>query len=211
MIKYISFDLDGTLADDKFDSLIWCEEIPRLYAKKKNLTLKAAKQYVFATYFEAKYIENVPRWTDIAYWFSRFGLKDYNALINDMKKHICVYPDTVKTLEYLSKKYKLIVVSAAERKFLNAKLEAEGLSKYFCKVYSSTSDFNSQKKTEEMYSKILKKLKVKPEEVVHIGDDLLGDYEAPTKVGIKAYHLVRSNKMKSQHTIHSLRELRKIL
>ena len=33
MIKYISFDLDGTLIDEKIDSLFWDYEIPKLYAE----------------------------------------------------------------------------------------------------------------------------------------------------------------------------------
>ena len=91
MTKYISFDLDGTLASLDFDEAIWLEEIPKLYAEKNKLDLKTAKDQVYADYFRAWFIDKVPDWTDIGYWFKRFGLNDWEQLIEDMKKHIYLF------------------------------------------------------------------------------------------------------------------------
>jgi len=211
MIKYISFDLDGTLADDTFDKLIWHEEVPKLYAAKHGMSLDNAKLHVYAEYYRALDIERVKTWTDIGYWFGRFGLQDWQQLVKDMKKHVFLYDDTIDALEYLSKKYKLIIVSNAGQKFLDVKLEAEGLRKHFDCIFSAPDTFGVPRKNKVMFQKILDKLGVKPDEIVHIGDDHELDYEVPTALGIKSYHLVRSRSMKDKHIIHSLSELKSLL
>ncbi|MBI2148222.1 HAD family hydrolase [Candidatus Woesearchaeota archaeon] len=208
MIKYISFDLDGTLADETFDSLIWNEEIPKLFAKKNKVSLEEAKTRVYAEYYKALYIEKIRNWTDIYYWFKRFNFKDWKVLLQDMKKHVFLYSDTIESLQYLSKKYRLIIISNSEEKFLNIKLEAEGLKKYFDKIYSAPTNFNISKKNAGLFLEVLKKLKINKEEVIHIGDDHYLDYEVPSSVGIKSFHLVRSKNLKQKHTIHSLLELK---
>lgn len=211
MIKYISFDLDGTLSDDAFDRFIWHEEIPKLYAVKHGMTLENAKLHVFADYYRALYIEEVENWSDIAFWFNRLNLDGWQQLVEDMKKHVFVYPDVADALNTLSKKYKLLVCSNNGRKFIEAKLDAEGLKKYFDFIFSASDDFGISKKNKVMFQKILEKLGTKPEEVVHIGDSHELDYEVPTSIGIKSYHLVRSKAMKDKHIIHSLAELKTLL
>jgi putative hydrolase of the HAD superfamily len=211
MIKYISFDLDGTLADASFDRFIWHEEIPKLYAAKHGMTIENAKLHVYADYYLALYIERVENWYDIAFWFNRLGLHGWRQLVNDMKKHVFVYDDAADALEYLSKKYELLVCSNNSKKFIEAKLDAEGLKKYFDFIFSAPDDFGLGKKNKLMFQKILDKLGAKPDEIVHIGDDHELDYEVPMSVGIKSYHLVRSRVMKDKHVIHSLSELKDIL
>jgi FMN phosphatase YigB (HAD superfamily) len=46
-IKLISFDLDGTLVDkNSFDKIFWEEEVPKLYAAKKGMSIEEAKKKV---------------------------------------------------------------------------------------------------------------------------------------------------------------------
>jgi len=211
MIKYISFDLDGTLADESFDKLVWNEEIPKMYAEKSKISLEDAKKIIYSEYYKALYIEFVKSWTDIEYWFNRLGLNNWQKLIQDMKGNVFVYPDVLEILEYLSKKYKLIIISAAYDKFLNVKLEAQGIKKYFSQVFSIPSDFGIPEKNRDAFFKVLEKLKIQPNELVHIGDDHNKDYTVPMSIGIKSFHLVRSKQLKEDHTIHSLLELKEKL
>lgn len=211
MIKYISFDLDGTLADEKFDKLIWHEEVPKLYARKYGMSLEEAKRRVYSDYYKALDIERVKHWTSIRYWFRRFGLTNWKQLLQDMKKEIFVYDDTVEALEYLSKRYKLIIISSSERKFFELKLEAEGIKKYFNYIFSAPNNFRITRNNREMYKAVLTKLKIKPKEMVHVGDDYHLDYLVPKELGIQCYHLVRNKGTKAKNTIHSLLELKKIL
>ena len=211
MIKYVSFDLDGTLADENFDNLVWNEEIPRLYAAKKRISLGEAKKTVYAEYYKSLYMKKVKRWTDVSYWFRIFGLRNWRKLLEDMKKHIFIYPDTVETLKYLSRKYKLVLVSSADKRFLEMKLKADGIGKYFTHVFSAPNTFGIPKKNKLMFERILGRLKIRPEEMVHIGNDHYIDYEVPSSLGIRSYHLVREKKVKEKHAIHSLLELKNLL
>ena len=131
MIKVIGFDLAVTLAGEDFDKIIWNEEIPNLYAKKNKLSIEDAKTKVYADYFKAKYIENVPEWTNIEHWFKRLRLENgWNKLLEDMKGKIYLYTETLKVLKNLSK-YKIVIISNSHPHFLSMKLKIEGLSQYF--------------------------------------------------------------------------------
>lgn len=208
MIRFVSFDLDGTLADDSFDKKVWHEEIPKLYANKNNLSLDEAKKSVFSEYYKALYIERIDSWTDIEYWFNRLELKGWKKLIDEMKKYVFLYKDTKEILEYLKDKYELIIVSNSEEKFLNFKLEAEGIKDYFSHIFSAPSRFNLTKQTPKTYQKVLKVLKAEPDEVVHIGDDFFMDYEIPVQVGIKSYHLRRDITPENDNQIRFLIDLK---
>lgn len=211
MIRYISFDLDGTLADEDIDTFIWNEEIPRLYSEKHNVSLAEAKRFVYSEYYTALYIEKIKNWTDIKYWFKRFGLINLNKLLSDMKKQVFIYDDTLEILKYLSKNYRLIVISNAPKTFLKMKLEIEGISKYFDHVFSAPDDFKVSKKNKVMFETILVRLKIKSGQIIHVGNEYYRDYEVPFEAGIKSYHLVRSKEVKNENTIHSLLDLKKIL
>ena len=71
-LKIVSFDMNGTLTEDRFIELIWGEGVPRLYSKTKNIPFEQAKEYVFQEY--EKIGEGRTEWYDIKYWFRFFGL-----------------------------------------------------------------------------------------------------------------------------------------
>ncbi|HLC97586.1 MAG TPA: HAD family hydrolase [Candidatus Nanoarchaeia archaeon] len=212
MIKAISFDLDGTLADEKFDSLIWNEELPKAYAKKKNLTFERAKEKIFATFYTAEWFEKLSwdKWTDLEYWCNRFQVGDWKEIVQRLRNEVLVFEDVFPVLEQLKKNYKLIIVSNANEKFLNVKLEIEGLKKYFDHIYSAPSQFKLRK-SKPVFKLILKELHLKPQEVVHVGDDHDGDYLVPRELGMRAFHLLRGRKRKGEFEINSLKELLKKL
>lgn len=208
MIKAISFDLDGTLVDRAFDDAVWLEEIPKMYAEKHKIPFKDAQDKVFANYYRGQYIEELPfeEWTNIEYWMKRFGLGDWKKLVTRLKKHVFVYDDVYAALASLHKKYKLIVVSNAHENFLQVKLEAEKLKEHFDHIYSCPSEFGL-KKSKPVFQKILQRLKLKPEEIVHVGDDHDGDYLTPRELGMRAFHLLRGRKRTGKYEITSLKGL----
>lgn len=208
MLKFISFDFDGTLVNEDFDNLIWNSEIPKLYAKKHNLTLKQATFEVYADYYKALYIEKVNGWTSTTYWFKRLGLEYSNELIQDLSKKIHVYPEVPQLLDALSKKYTLVITSNTTRQFLELKMKKEHIEKYFTHVFLPT-ELKLISKNEKMYKLILKKLKCKPNELMHIGDNYHEDVQIPASLGIKAIHLNRTKKTKN--SIQNLKQLLFIL
>ena len=79
-VKYISFDLDGTLTDyESFDRIFWYKEIPKLYARKHKVSMKNAKRTVFSEYKKLKDIG--ADWYRPAFWFERFGMPAKEMII----------------------------------------------------------------------------------------------------------------------------------
>ncbi|MCC7570857.1 HAD family hydrolase [Candidatus Micrarchaeota archaeon] len=211
MIKYVSFDLDGTLADETFDHLMWNVEMPNLYAQTHNIDVKRAEEIVFAEYYKALYIEKIENWVEVDYWFKRLKINDWQSMINNLKKHVSVYDDTFEILDYLKTKYKLIIVSSSNEQFIDIKLKSQGLAPYFENVFSSSSMYGKNKKDRSVFEDVLNQLKIKPSEMVHIGDSPFHDHSEPSTLGITSYLIDRTKKKKGDYVIYSLRELKEVL
>jgi putative hydrolase of the HAD superfamily len=206
-LKIISFDVDGTLVDLEYNDLIWFKEIPELVAKKKNISFERSLKYVYEEY--AKLGEHNLNWYDINYWISYFGLEiSPNKIFEKYEPQVQIYPEVIPLLEELKKNFILIVITAMPREFLIPKMKK--LEKYFKFSFSALSDFKELKNS-EIYSKISKALKVRPEQILHIGDHWEFDYLAAQKAGMHAIYLDRGNTKKGKYIISSLREAKKII
>lgn len=210
-IKLISFDLDGTLVDKtKFDDVFWMEEVPRIYAKEHSISLKEAKRYVTSKYFESP--QNSPDWYRPKHWFKSLGLdEDHNRILNDMKHRIKVFKDVMPALREISKKHRMIIITHSVREMTQLKVECEGLKDFFERIYSSTDDFEMTKKDEKIFRIVLKKHKLRPEQLLHIGDSREFDFEVPRGLGINALFLDRKRHSRKQFVIKSLKEITKYL
>jgi HAD superfamily hydrolase (TIGR01549 family) len=204
IFKVVSFDAEGTLATRRFSQVIWEEAIPKLYAEKTGVSFDEAKAYVMREY--AKVGEGRVEWYNIRYWFNHFDLADYESLLNSHKHEITLYPEASRVLEDLGKNHKLIVSSNSSREFL--RLELEILEKHFHKVYSATSDFHQIKQTNQVYGKICELLSIQPSKMVHVGDLLEDDFNAPRKAGVLAYHLDRTAEKSREFVVKDLEEFK---
>ncbi|MHA1835881.1 MAG: HAD family hydrolase [Candidatus Odinarchaeia archaeon] len=204
MIKIISFDVDGTLVTRKYPDLIWNEIVPKLYAEKEGLTFQEAKKYIIAEY--DKIGDGNLKWYDIDYWFNKFGLNDYNSILDQYKDQITYYPDTFEVLKELNKKYTLIIISNASLPFL--KRTTEKIKHYFKKIISTTSEFKQIKANPEVYLKICNQLNIKPQELVHIGDHEQQDFQIPAKIGVKTFLIKRDGGKKGKKIVKNLTEFK---
>jgi len=205
-ITIISFDVDGTLVNYDFVNSVWFEEIPKLVAEKEGISFNEALRKVKAAYNEVT--EEKMEWYDIKYWVNRFELKiNWKKLLDKVKWKIKVYPEVLPTLEKLSKNYKLVINSNSPREFLDLELKETNLTKFFFKIFSSTSDFNQVRKSEDYYAKICFILSVKPENMLHIGDNWKFDFEVPSRIGIKTLFLDRSKVKNGKFIIHNLSQI----
>jgi putative hydrolase of the HAD superfamily len=200
MLRVISFDVDGTLVDLRFNELIWNEGIPLLYAEKMGIGLEEARKHVKQEYDRVG--ENRLEWYDIRYWFRYFGLEGWRELLKSYE--VTIYPEVPWVLNTLTKKYDLIAATNLTREFLD--MEMKDLRNFFKHVFSSTSDFKQVKKTIGFYSKICDILQIKPQEMVHVGDHPIFDYEVPRKLSITAYYLDRTGSTHVKYTIKDLKE-----
>jgi putative hydrolase of the HAD superfamily len=205
-IKFISFDVSGTLTIPKFSDLVWHEGIPRLFAREKCIKLQEAKDYIEKEY--NKVGEERLEWYDIKYWFKKFGLSDYRKLLAHYKHEIAHYPEVKDALENLSKSYKLIITSNSAREFLD--LEIKELEGYFTYIFSAL-DFEQVKKSGNFYMKVCAALGARPTELVHVGDHWDFDFIAPREIGILSFFLDRSGKREGEFIVKDLKEFERKL
>ena len=204
-MKIVSFDMNGTLTQDRFIELIWGEGVPELYSLVKRIPLEEAKEYVFGEYERVG--EKRREWYDIKYWFRFFGLgEDWMGLLKSFEHEIKPFPEVPSVLEEISKDYKLIVTTNASEEFTDIELGAAGLKDYFDNIFSSTSDFGEVKKTPAVYLQVCQILDIKPEEMVHVGDHRLFDFVTPQELGIRSFYLDREGKEKGEFIVQNLRE-----
>jgi 2-haloalkanoic acid dehalogenase type II len=204
-ISTISFDMNGTITQGRFVDLVWGEGIPTLYARRREVSLDKAKEFVFAEY--AKVGEQRTDWYDIRYWFRQFGLgEDWTGLLMSFRNEVAPFPEAVEVLEEMAKHYRLVVTSNASRDFMDIELAAAGLDGYFSTLFSCTSDFGEVKKTPEVYARVCQTLSISPQEMAHVGDHPLFDFTAPRQLGIKAFHLDRSATADGDYVVRNLKE-----
>ena len=205
MIKVISFDFDGTIAKHTFADAFWLEGVPALYAKQHHVDVESAKKYLFEEY--DKIGDNRIEWYDPGYWFDRFDLQtDWKKMLLKYRKNVEIYPEVLSVLKRLSTHYSLIISSNAKKEFIDVQLRQNKLSGYFDQIFSSTSDFHTVKKVTDFYAMICKKLRIQPQEMIHVGDHKEFDYLSPQKLGITSYYLDRKKNTTGLHIVSDLKE-----
>jgi putative hydrolase of the HAD superfamily len=205
-IKFISFDLDGTLVDQEFSEWVWNSGVPQLFAEKRGIPFNEAKEIVEGEY--RKVGDGSLQWYDIKFWFDFFQLNgNWKPLLDRFSNKIKTYPEVSRVLQDLSSKHRLIILSNATREFLDIEVEVAELRKYFSRIYSATSDFGQIKKTAEFYERICQLLGISTREMVHVGDHWEFDYLVPKGMGISALHIDRSWTRNGDDVIRNLEEV----
>lgn len=199
--KIISFDAEGTLVTTEFSDAVWHQAIPELYAKKNGLSPEQAKQYVRQEYDRLG--DHRLEWYDISYWLRRWGLGDYQGLMQSYRDRIRYYSETKEILTRLNQRHTLIVTSSSAREFLN--MLTEDVGSHFAAVFSSISDYG-QVKTASFYRRVCQVMQVEPQEVVHVGDSWDFDFVAPSEIGIRAFYLDRRGTRQGPQVVTSLQE-----
>jgi FMN phosphatase YigB (HAD superfamily) len=206
MLKFISFDMDGTLIASEFTDWVWGQGIPTLYAEKTGLPFEAAKVFVEGEY--RKVGEGAIEWYDIKYWFNFFLLgENWKTLMKGLVEKINVYPDVNHVLERLKGRFPLVLTTNAGREFVDVEMEATGLRRYFDRIFSATSDFGEVKKTIHFYRRVCQILDADPHEIVHIGDHYEFDYLVPRELGIHAFYLDRTDQEMGDFVLRDLGDL----
>ena len=205
MKKIISFDLDGTLVHGDFGNKVWLEGIPERVAQKRGIDVREAYDFVKREY-DSIGDEHI-LWYDIDYWLNRLGLTvEPEELLRQYEHCIEPLPYAREVLNELSGKYTLVIASNAARIFVEKEIAHAGLVSYFRHIVSATSDYGMVKKQEEFYRRLCENLSVHPEEVVHVGDHVVFDFEIPRRVGIESYYY-NPQSSRDGNVITDLREL----
>lgn len=105
-------------------------------------------------------------------------------------RHLTLFPDTLPGLQALQGEVRMALVSDAQRLWLEPELRRTGLADFF-EVMIVSSDHGYRKPDPRMFQMALKKLKLKPEETVFIGDSAFRDVGGAQSVGIRGCLLTR--------------------
>lgn len=214
MIKKIVFDLDNTLIN--WEDEYWnigimkaCNELKIAYSKEmKEIITKVVDNYENEQeYYDVQIMQNlINKELGVNYStdFIKTILKYFEECIPEQ-----IDESIIKTLEYLSDKYELVVLTNWFENQQTKRLKNSGILKYFKKVYG-TEKIKVKPNREAFLVAIGK---CRPEECIMIGDNLQIDIDGAISVGLNAIFLNNKNIMvdKKYNTITKLDELMQIL
>ncbi|MGC8935985.1 MAG: HAD family hydrolase [Candidatus Methanomethylicaceae archaeon] len=202
-IRFVSFDVDGTLVTPSFADLVWLEALPQAVSEEWGIQLEDAKKMLYSDYNTIG--PNRPEWYDLEYWVKRYRLNiDPRSFVNQYKDAVTLYPEVIEVLEKLKENYELMIISNSSRLFLE--ITTKPLQVYFKHIYSTLSDLKMMK-DERAYSEICRRLYIQPSQMAHVGDSMELDYISARRAGVLAFYLDREGRKKGRRFIKDLREL----
>jgi HAD superfamily hydrolase (TIGR01493 family) len=212
MKRIVSFDLDGTLVDAKYGDMVWNHGIPEEYSKKYGISFDEARTVVMDQYRSVG--DSDLLWYEIDHWLKRFDLPvTADDLLGRYETFIEPLPGATEVVQYLKDRYVLVIASNAARIFVDKELEYTDLARYFTHIVSATTDYGIVKKEPGFYRKLCSALGVSREDIVHVGDHRVFDFEVPSGLGIEAYHFadqtsdVTGQSADNGKVIHNLTDL----
>lgn len=166
-VDWVLLDMDGTLLDKHFDDYFWETLVPEEYARRRGLSLEAARRELFARYQRE---EGTLNWTDIDFWSRELEL-DIPALKEGIRHLIEVHPDGEAFLQFLqARSKKIALVTNAHYKTLDLKMAQVGLLDYFDLVVSSF-DLGRPKEDVGFWEGLGQKLVLHPDRTMLIDDN----------------------------------------
>ncbi len=208
MIKRIIFDLDDTLIPWR---KIYYLDLKRV-AKKHGIKLKLKELAKIADsidIYEQKY-PNFSRKNVQKIVSEISGIDITNQILDSLVDWVSTCTPKIKsrklmkTLEYLSQKYELVVLTNFFTEAQDNRLKRYGIRKYFKEVYGADKH---SKPNKEAY--IMAANKTKLTDCLVVGDNLVNDYEKPIELGMQAIWLTKEKTDK--RSIKNINDLRRIL
>ena len=206
-MKAIIFDIDNTLIEwqDKFFDAI----VKTVREDGHDYSLEKVHK-IFDTIDENEAVKEKLEKQDLVNFINEKC--HTNLTIDFVDKYMtnldyCISRDEsiIKTIEYLSKKYDLYVITNWFTECQKVRLEKSGLLKYFKDVIGA--DINYFKPNPKTFDVIFKKYK--PEECVYVGDSLQKDVMFPISMGMNAIWKTNEKSEKYQ-TIKKISDLMNI-
>jgi len=202
MIKKVIFDLDNTLMDweDKYIFAITnvIDKLNLNYSEEKIKEIDdklTEYENEYSLYEKEKFCDYLNKRcnTNLPYEF-------YDMLMEEQTKCYRMFTESeIDTLEYLSKKYELIILSNWFTYTQKKRLENAGILKYFSKV--SGGDERELKPSLKAFDIVDNK-----KECVMVGDSIKNDILPAIEVGMKAILITKNNARKDLR----YRQIRKI-
>jgi len=133
-IDTVLLDMDGTLLDLHFDNYFWCEHLPGVYAREKQLQKQPSIDELQSM---LKIEPGTLEWYCLDHWSEQLGM-DIPALKQELSHMISLRPFALQFLRQLSDSHcTVVLVTNAHRKTLNIKMDQVDISHWFDAVVVS--------------------------------------------------------------------------
>ncbi len=208
MIKKIIFDLDDTLIPWRKTYYLNLKKV----AKRHGIQLKLKELAKIADSID-EYEHNYPNFSrkNVQKIVSEIsGITITDEILDSLIDWVSTCTPRIKnkrlmkTLDYLSGKYELVVLTNFFTEAQDNRLKRYGIRKYFKEVYGA--DLHS-KPNKAAY--IMAANKTKLADCLVVGDNLINDYEKPIELGMEAIWLTKEKTTK--RSIKNINDLRRVL
>lgn len=177
MIKAIIFDIDGVLLDSVDANALFFEKmfksISVKYSRKEYIKLNHLTMWDIIKHFTKEKSEDKIK----KIWQAGLEMPYPFDLI-------VIPKDAVKVVSELSRKFKLGIVTARQKKGVESVLSSCGFRKYIDTIIKF-GDYANSKPHPEPLLMALKKLRVKPQEAIYIGD-MWSDIACAKSAGVRS-------------------------
>jgi putative hydrolase of the HAD superfamily len=224
MITTVVFDLDDTL----YDEIEYCKSGFNAVAEflvESPETLSASQ--IFSALWDQFMAGNRKKTFNAALDELEIGHDDklIEKLVNVYRNHtpkITLPQDSRDVLCKLETKYMLALITDGYLPGQKLKVQSLGIEEFFkCIVYTEHLGREFWKPSPAGFEKTIEILKVKPENMVYIGDNEKKDFIAPNKLGFLTIQLIRPARLHTktsaepdghaQHIIHKISQLPALL
>lgn len=166
-IDCVVLDMDGTLLDLYFDTLVWGELLPQRYGDQHGLALEASRQHIERVLGARR---GTLDWYCFDYWQRVLGL-EITALEAELETNIKLRPGALDFLEVIAASGKHCVLATnAHPLSLRRKLARTGIEVFFDQIVSA-HEFGWAKETQPFWRALEEFTGLDPARTLFIDDN----------------------------------------
>lgn len=227
-IEAVLFDVYGTLIDiltDEEDPEVWAQLARWLRYQGVDAHTKPLRHHFFERVEEMKEtsreshpeVDLLGAFRDLLH---TLGGPDAAALAPETLRlfrvltirHFAPFPDTLPALRFLQQRFRIGIISDAQRLFIEPELRLAGITPW-AEVCVISSDYGYRKPDPRLFAHALDRLGVPPQRALYIGDSIRRDVCGARAAGLTAVLLSRHDPTRSSrscppdHVFTDLRQL----